>query len=37
MASEGFCGFPTKHVMILVMTGTGWGVDPRLEDIGRSK
>ena len=26
MSSEGLYGFPTKHVMILVMTGTGWGV-----------
>ena len=37
MSSEGLYGFPTKHVMILVLTGTGWGADPRLEDIGRSK
>lgn len=29
-ANEGFClGFPTKNEIILVVTGTVWGVDPR--------
>ena len=27
VANEGFLGFPTKNVIILVVTVTGWGVD----------
>ena len=29
LASEGLKGFPTKNVIILVVTATGWGVDLR--------
>ena len=29
MANEGLQGFPTKNVIILVVTVTGWGVDLR--------
>ena len=27
VANEGLQGFPTKNVIILVVTVTGWGVD----------
>ncbi len=29
VTNEGLQGFPTKNVIILVVTVTGWGVDPR--------